>query len=297
MGHLIDIEQLSCTDMKDIWVRAKEIAQGKTWVNPYKRSGACLFFLEPSTRTRCSFELAFSNKGIATVVLDKEHSSLSKGERWFDTIINLYHMGYRWFVVRQTDPGLLHRLVKKLPQDCHCINAGDGQRAHPTQVLADAYTLSEHNVDFSKMKLVIVGDILHSRVANSWFEFAKKMKTSSVHAVGPASFLPKDIEGVSFGTSLDLIYDADVIISLRIQHERLGSEFKDISAYHAQYGITKDHLLRCKQHVKLLHPGPVNIGVEMSEDVIEEPCFLGYQQVRSGVLVREAILEYVSRET
>ncbi|MFA4905868.1 MAG: aspartate carbamoyltransferase catalytic subunit [Candidatus Margulisiibacteriota bacterium] len=251
----------------------------------------CLLFYENSTRTRTSFEAAAKMLSANTTNVAVAQSSVAKGETLIDTAKNLEAVGHQAFVIRHNMAGAPHLLARNLKASI--INAGDGQDEHPSQGLLDIFTMREKKGSLKGKKVVIVGDIAHSRVARSNIWGLNKLG-ARVSVVGPATLLPKDIEKMGVKASYDLeeeLEDADFINVLRIQLERQGRGlFPSLEEYHELFGLTAKKLARAKKEIMVMHPGPINRGVEISSEVADGPYNVILDQVQNGVAVRMAIL-------
>ena len=251
----------------------------------------CTLFFENSTRTRTSFELAAKRLSADTIGFSVATSSVKKGETLIDTARTIEAMGADIIVMRHGDSGAPHILSRRI--SASVINAGDGTHEHPTQGLLDAYTILEKKGHFEGLKVSIVGDILHSRVARSNIHALTKLG-AEVTVVGPSTLVPETLR--QFGVRIchdlmDGIRDADVINILRIQRERMDSNFfPSIREYHLLYGITQQRLKACKPDVMIMHPGPINRGVEIDQEVADGPHSVINEQVTNGVAVRMAVL-------
>ncbi|MGH8161257.1 MAG: aspartate carbamoyltransferase catalytic subunit [Gammaproteobacteria bacterium] len=259
-----------------------------------------LLFFEPSTRTRFSFELAARRVGADVIALHESTSSQTKGETLSDTLSTLAAMGARHFVVRHRENGIMATLAANLPPGTTLINAGEGTRAHPTQGLLDAFTIRRHRPEIERLTVTIVGDIAHSRVARSTLSALKGLGVGALHLVGPAEFLsaPGELPGVATTDLAAGLDGADVVMALRIQHERLGEgQTTDPETYRKRYGLTIERLERyAKPDVLLMHPGPTNWGVELAPELAHWPRSLIREQVRNGVAVRMAMFARLSAE-
>ena len=248
-------------------------------------------FYEASTRTRTSFELAAKMMSADVSSLSPGTSSVVKGESLKDTVLTLAAMGTDMFIIRHKAAGSPHFVAKTVT--CHVINAGDGMHEHPTQGLLDMLTIREHKSDFEGLTVTIVGDILHSRVARSNLWGLSKMG-ATVRLCGPSTLLPAEVSAlpVEVYTDLDKALDgADVVNVLRIQLERQESGlFPTIREYTNMFGITKDRLRGCKPDVMVMHPGPMNRGIEIMPDVADGEFSVVTEQVTNGVAVRMALL-------
>lgn len=256
--------------------------RGRTVVN---------LFFEPSTRTRTSFEIAAKMLGAGTTNITMAQSSLKKGETLIDTVKNIEVMGVDAFVIRHSQAGAPNLVARNV--DIPVINAGDGFHEHPTQGLLDIFTMIEAKGSLKGKKIVIVGDILHSRVARSNIWGLKKMG-ADVTVVGPPFLMPVEIEKMNVNVSYNLkeaLPDADFVNVLRIQLERHDKDvLPSIREYIDYYGLTKEKLKICKKDVVIMHPGPINRGIEISSEVADGPYNVILRQVNNGVAVRMAIL-------
>lgn len=256
--------------------------QGKTIVN---------LFYENSTRTRISFELAEKRLSADSINFATSNSSTKKGETFKDTIKNIEAMKVDMIVVRHESAGVPTYLTRI--SNCNIINAGDGLHEHPTQALLDMYSIKERLGKLEGLKICIVGDIAHSRVALSNI-FGLQTMGAKVSICGPNTFIPRDIEklGVKVYNSIDeAIKQSDVLNILRIQLERnAGGGLPSLREYHNYYGITKERLDKLNKEVLILHPGPINRGVEISSEVADGPYQVILQQVTNGVAIRMAVL-------
>ncbi len=251
----------------------------------------CNLFFEPSTRTRSSFELAEKRLSADTLNFSASTSSMTKGETALDTLKNIAAMRVDAFVIRHSFSGAAHFLAKHTPASV--INAGDGINEHPTQALLDIYTIKERKGKTEGLKALIVGDILHSRVARSNIFGMLKMGIEVI-LCGPPTLLPREFEsiGCKICYKLDeVLKEADVIMALRVQKERGGkSLIPSFREYRKLYGITSERLKNIKEDVLIMHPGPVNWGVEMDYDALDLKNNLILEQVENGVAIRMAVL-------
>lgn len=251
----------------------------------------CTLFYENSTRTRCSFELAAKIMSADTTSVSVAGSSINKGESFKDTLLTLEAMGIDLFVIRHSAGGAAHFASQVV--ESHVINAGDGLHAHPTQGLLDMLTIYENKGRFDGLKVLIVGDILHSRVARSNIWGLSKMG-AEVRVCGPNTLLPAEIEKlpVKAYTNLDsAIEGVDVVNILRIQLERMNKGFfPTIREYSSLYGINSIRLKKAKSNVLVMHPGPMNRGIEIAPDVADGEFSVITDQVTNGVAVRMALL-------
>tara|TARA_B110000259_G_scaffold31863_1_gene34954 strand:+ start:342 stop:1280 length:939 start_codon:yes stop_codon:yes gene_type:complete len=248
-------------------------------------------FFENSTRTKLSFELAEKRLSADTLNFSANQSSLTKGETLVDTVNNILAMKVDMVVMRHPNPGAAHFLSKQV-NSC-IINAGDGTHEHPTQALLDAFSLREKFGDLSGKRIAIVGDILHSRVALSNI-YALKMLGAEVRLCAPKSLLPKHIEALGVTVSFDLMQVlnwCDAANILRVQNERMElSYFPTTREYSQAFGLTFERLNQLRKEIVILHPGPVNRGVEITSEVADSPHAIILDQVENGVAVRMAVI-------
>lgn len=248
-------------------------------------------FFESSTRTRTSFEIAGKRLSADVINISASTSSATKGETLLDTALNLQAMNPDIIVIRHACSGAPHLLARKIK--CSIINAGDGAHEHPTQALLDLLTLREHKKELEGLKVAIVGDIAHSRVARSNI-FAMNTLGMKVTVVGPPTMMPSEIHHMGVSVSHDLakaIRDVDVILMLRIQLERQNQFlFSSLREYSSLFGLSCEKLKNARDDVIIMHPGPVNRGVEISSDVLDSPYSLVMDQVTNGVAVRMALM-------
>ncbi len=256
--------------------------RGKTVVN---------LFYEPSTRTRTSFEIAEKRLSADTLNIAVAASSVLKGETLVDTALTIEAMAPDMIVLRHASSGAGH-LLSRICRS-RIINAGDGMHEHPTQALLDAFTIREHKKRLEGLKVTIIGDLLHSRVLRSNVLLLIALG-AEVWVSGPSTLVPAGIErlGVRVSTVVDeAVADADVIMMLRIQHERMqGAYFPSVREYFNTFGLTRERVARARPDVIIMHPGPMNRGVEIASDVADGPYSVILEQVANGVAVRMAVL-------
>ena len=249
-------------------------------------------FFEDSTRTRTTFEIAATRLSADVVNLNISTSSTSKGESLLDTIDNLQAMAADVFVVRHSQSGAAHLIAQ------HAGDAGDGRHAHPTQGLLDMYTIRHFKKDFTKLSVAIVGDITHSRVARSDIHALTTLGVPDVRVVGPLTLLPGGLEqmGVSLHTDMrTALKDVDVVIMLRLQNERMrGALLPSPQEYFSRYGLTREKLALAKPDAIVMHPGPMNRGVEIESAVADGPQSVILQQVTFGIAVRMAVMSMLA---
>lgn len=292
--HLLDIEQLSRQQLESLLQLSMQIAEDPAaFAN--RLSGRVLInlFLEPSTRTRISFEIAAKRLGMHVINFQPESSSAVKGEALVDTFHTLQAMQPDVIVIRHAGDGLLASLAEDADTGVHVINAGEGRSQHPTQALLDAVTLMQSGADFSGLTVTIAGDIKHSRVARSSVAMFRKLGVASIRLAGPADLLPVDnVDGVDLFTNLDeAVTGSDAIMMLRIQRERFGQlVVPDEKKYFETWGLTPQRLALASPGCVVLHPGPVNREVEIASEVADGPRSLIRKQVTNGVFTRMAVL-------
>jgi len=255
-------------------------------------------FAEPSTRTRASFELAALRLGADVVNLDVMLSSRVKGESIIDTIYTLEAMQVDVFVIRDSQPGITEFIARHVAGHVSVISGGEAHISHPTQGLLDALTILQHKGDFRGLAVTIVGDIRHSRVARSAHRALAALGVGELRLVAPAEMMPESHEfhGARRHTSFDEgIAGVDVVMMLRIQKERIaGAMPTDIERYHELYGLTAARLARAKPQAIVMHPGPMNRGVEIASDVADGPQSVIRRQVANGVAMRMAVLAHIA---
>jgi aspartate carbamoyltransferase catalytic subunit len=293
--HLLGIDGLDAGEitlildtaeaMKEIGTRAvKKVPtlRGRTVVN---------LFFEPSTRTRTSFEIAEKRLSADTLSIATATSSVTKGESLLDTVRNLEAMAPDMIVMRHASSGAPHLLARMCRSTI--VNAGDGMHEHPTQALLDAFTIREHKKRIAGLKIAIVGDLMHSRVLRSNLLLLKTMG-ADVWACGPATLIPPGLDrlGARATTRIEeAIEGADVVMMLRIQQERMhGHFFPSVREYFSLFGLTRERLRRAAGDVIVMHPGPMNRGVEIDSEVADGPGSVILEQVSNGVAVRMAVL-------
>src|SRR6184192_4320013 len=297
--HLLDIESLSADEIVTVLDTARAFKavgeraikkvpalRGKTVIN---------LFVEPSTRTRISFELAEQRLSADIINFTAEASSLKKGETLKDTALNLQALNADLIVMRHSASGAAHFLSRVL--DASVINAGDGAHEHPTQALLDAFTIREKKGKIAGLNVTILGDILYSRVARSNIWALTKLG-AKVTLCGPSTLVPKVFEQMGCKVTYNVaeaIADADIINLLRIQHERQrASMFPSLNEYSALFGLNKARLALTKPDVLIMHPGPINRGVEIDSEIADCNRSVILEQVTNGLAVRMAVLFLVT---
>lgn len=294
MQHLISIQPLSADNIHTILENAQKILAKKEHLknaHPLENQFVANLFFEPSTRTRISFEVAAKRVGAEVINFDTSSSSLAKGETLLDTINNLEAMGINYFVIRHQEENIFTDIMPHILPTTKIINAGNGCHSHPTQALLDMLTIQQHKKNFHDLNIAIIGDIKHSRVAHSDIDALKKLNAKEIRLIGPDDFL-EDITGTKkFNNINEGLADADVIMLLRIQKERMeNSKIPDAKQYLKTYGLTKDRLSLMKNNAIIMHPGPINWNVEIADDVITDQRAVILQQVSNGIAIRMAIL-------
>lgn len=296
MKHLIDIKSLDKTEIDRIVSIAKLFKYDQKKPSVAGKTG-CLMFLENSTRTKISFNLALQKLGMNVIDFNSETSSLSKGETLRDTLENLYVIGVNNLIVRTKDEDFFDKAQKEVRVPLSFINAGAGTYAHPTQALLDFVTMLENLATVKGKKICIVGDVAHSRVARSNLELLTRYQ-AQVHVVAPEYFMPQDKrEDVTYHTDLiEGIKDANVVMALRIQKERFDSvDGYDINDYIEKYRLNSRLLLEHCEHTLLMHPGPVNRDVEITSELLDSKKGKTIlEQAKNGTFVRMAVLEMIN---
>ncbi len=301
LKHFLTIEGLSAellTEILDVAESFASIAEQQVKKFPLLRGKTIVnLFFENSTRTRTTFELAAKRLSADTLNINIETSAASKGESLLDTIRNLEAMHVDMFIVRHAVSGAAHFIAQHAAPHISVINAGDGQHAHPTQAMLDIFTIRRHKPDLHNLSIAIIGDIRHSRVARSQINALTTLGVKEVRVVAPHTLLPSHVDqlGVSVAHSLvDGLRDIDVIIMLRLQKERMTGAFlpSEKEFYH-YYGLTKERLRYAKPDAMVMHPGPINRGVEIASNVADGPQSVILQQVTHGIAIRMAIMSMV----
>jgi aspartate carbamoyltransferase catalytic subunit len=255
-------------------------------------------FFEPSTRTRTTFEIAAKRLSADVINLNIAVSSQSKGESLLDTVANLSAMQADIFVVRHGSAGAPYLIARHVKPHEHVINAGDGRHAHPTQGLLDLYTLRHYKKDFTQLTVAIVGDVLHSRVARSLIHGLTTLGTPEVRVIGPQTLMPAGVEALGVHVYRDMregLKDCDAVVMLRLQNERMrGALLPSAQEFFKHYGLTAEKLAAAKPDVIVMHPGPMNRGVEIDSSVADGPHSVILPQVTFGIAVRMAVMSMVA---
>ena len=296
LRHLLTLDGLPADVLTSLLIRAQAFAEGHYDRRALDGLAVCTLFFEPSTRTRMSFTLAAQRLGADVLNFDASTSSTRKGETALDTMKNLEAMGVRGFVIRHQHDGAVAALAQQAADGTVLVNAGDGRTAHPTQGLLDMLTLRQaKGTDFSRLKVVVVGDVKHSRVARSDLQALRTLGAGQIRVCGPAALLPDDgtLDGCVVSNDLDEALDGvDAVMMLRLQRERMDEGLiASLDDYHRDYGLTATRLKRAAHDAIVMHPGPINRGVEITDEVADGPQSVILRQVTNGVAVRMAVLE------
>jgi aspartate carbamoyltransferase catalytic subunit len=299
LRHLLTLEGMPRATLEALLLRADALrpaALQRPFAQPLTGRTMVNLFFEASTRTRCSFELAATRLGATVINFDMASSSARKGETLTDTLHTLEAMGATLFVVRHSVDGAVAALAEACAESTGLINAGDGRSAHPTQGLLDMLTIRQHKGnDFSRLRIAMIGDIRHSRVARSDLHALRIMGVGDIRVAAPAALLPDAdlLEGCLVCASADeAVADADVVMTLRLQRERMDEGLvASLEAYFRDWGIGPERLALARPDAIVMHPGPMNRGVEIADAVADGSQSVIRQQVSNGVAVRMAVLE------
>lgn len=299
--HLLTIQGLSADNIHSILDRAESFVSSpgsgpRTSAELKGRTIVNLFF-EASTRTRSAFELAGKRLSADVLNMDVATSSTSKGETLLDTLKTLEAMDVDMFIVRHHASGAAQFIAHQVRPGVAVLNAGDGRHAHPTQALLDVFTIRRHKPDFASLSVAIVGDILHSRVARSEIRALRALGVRDLRVIGPSTLLPSGLAELGAQPETDMdrgIEGADVIIMLRLQKERMSGHFlPSADEFYQRYGLTQSRLAGARADALVMHPGPINRGVEIESRVADGPQSVILQQVNHGVAVRMAIMSMI----
>ncbi|MEM6998763.1 MAG: aspartate carbamoyltransferase catalytic subunit [Pseudomonadota bacterium] len=301
LKHFLSTEGLSQSLLQNILDHAESFASvGERHVKkvPLLRGKtiANLFF-EPSTRTRTTFELAAKRLSADILNLNISTSATSKGETLSDTLHTLEAMHCDMFVVRHANSGAAHYIATQVAPHISVINAGDGRHAHPTQAMLDMFTIRRHKKDFTKLKIAIVGDILHSRVARSEIHALNTLGVLETRIIAPQTLIPEGVENLGVHVYHDMnagLDGVDVVMMLRLQKERMhGALLPSEQEYFQRYGLTSERLAKSKPDAIVMHPGPINRGVEIASSVADGKHSVILQQVSHGIAVRMAVMAMI----
>ncbi len=288
VAHILDTAE-SFIGVTEREVKKVPLLRGKSVFN---------LFFEPSTRTRTTFEIAAKRLSADVINLNVAASSQSKGETLLDTVDNLSAMHADMFVVRHNASGAAHLIARHVASHVHVINAGDGRHAHPTQGLLDIYTIRHYKKEFTGLSVAIVGDVVHSRVARSLMHALTTLGTPDVRIVGPKTLLPSGAEHLGVKAFHDMkegLRDCDVVVMLRLQNERMkGPLLPSAQEFFKSYGLTPQKLALAKPDAIVMHPGPMNRGVEIDSAVADGPHSVILPQVTFGIAVRMAVMSILA---
>ena len=288
LHHILDTAG-TFLSVNDREVKKVPLLRGKSVFN---------LFFENSTRTRTTFEIAAKRLSADVINLDIARSSAAKGESLLDTIANLSAMHADMFVVRHSESGAPYLIAQHCAPHVRVVNAGDGRHAHPTQGLLDMYTIRHYKQDFTKLTVAIVGDIVHSRVARSDIHALTTLGVPEIRAVGPKTLVPGDLSAMGVRVCHDMkegIAGADVIIMLRLQNERMsGAMLPSAAEFFKNYGLTPEKLALAKPDAIVMHPGPINRGVEIDSVVADGTQSVILPQVTFGIAVRMAVMSIIA---
>jgi aspartate carbamoyltransferase catalytic subunit len=302
LQHLLTIEGLPATLLTRILDTAQSfigVTEREVKKVPLLRGKAIFnLFFEASTRTRTTFEIAAKRLSADVINLNISTSSQSKGETLLDTIDNLEAMHADMFIVRHAQSGAAHLIARHVAPNVHVINAGDGRHAHPTQALLDIFTIRHYKRNFSNLCVAIVGDILHSRVARSQIHALTTLGVPEVRVIAPKTLLPAGVEKLGVHVHHDMkpgLKDVDVVMMLRLQSERMqGPLLPSAQEFFKYYGLTADKLALAKPEAIVMHPGPMNRGVEIDSSVADGPRSVILPQVTFGIAVRMAVMSMLA---
>jgi aspartate carbamoyltransferase catalytic subunit len=298
LQHLLTIEGLPPELLLRILDTARSfvsVAEREVKKVPLLRGKAIFnLFFEPSTRTRTTFEIAAKRLSADVVNLNIATSSQTKGETLLDTVANLTAMHADMFIVRHAESGAAHLIARNVGPHIHVINAGDGRHAHPTHALLDMFTIRHYKGGFNGLRVAIVGDILHSRVARSEIHALTTLGVPEVRVIGPRTLLPRQVQNLGVHVFHDMesgLKDVDVVMMLRLQHERMnGALLPSAGEFFKSYGLTPEKLARAKPDAIVMHPGPLNRGVEIDSAVADGRQSVILPQVTFGIAVRMAVM-------
>jgi aspartate carbamoyltransferase catalytic subunit len=302
LHHLLSLEGLPVDILRQILDTASSfvgVTQREVKKVPLLRGKAVFnIFFEPSTRTRTTFEIAAKRLSADVINLAINVSSQSKGESVLDTVANLSAMQADMFIVRHAASGAPYMIAKYVGPDIHVINAGDGRHSHPTQGLLDVFAIRHYKKDFTNLRVAIVGDILHSRVARSQIHALTTLGCPEIRVIGPRTLIPTEIRGLGVHVYHDMregLKGVDVVSMLRLQNERMkGALLASGEEFYKYYGLTDDKLALAKPDAIVLHPGPMNRGVEIDSSVADGRQSVILPQVSFGIAIRMAVMSIVA---
>jgi aspartate carbamoyltransferase catalytic subunit len=298
LTHLLSIEDLPKKKLIQILDTAESfigVAEREVKKVPLLRGKTvCNLFFENSTRTRTTFEIAAKRLSADVISLNVATSSQSKGETILDTVDNLIAMHADMFVVRHSESGAAHFIARHVPPHIHVINAGDGRHSHPTQGLLDVFTIRKYKPDLHNLRVAIIGDILHSRVARSEIHALTTLGVPEIRVIAPKTLLPSHVEKLGVHVFHDIkqgLKDVDVVMMLRLQNERMsGALLPSAQEYFKTYGLTPEKLSLAKPDAIVLHPGPMNRGIEIESSVADGSQSVILPQVTFGIGIRMAVM-------
>jgi aspartate carbamoyltransferase catalytic subunit len=302
LHHLLTLEGLPSEIIWQILDTAKSfvgVTEREVRKVPLLRGKAVFnLFFEPSTRTRTTFEIAAKRLSADVINLAINVSSTTKGESMLDTVANLAAMQADMFVVRHGSSGAPHLIAKHVAPEIHVINAGDGRHAHPTQGLLDMFTIRHYKKDFSNLRVAVVGDVLHSRVARSHIHALTTLGCPEIRIIAPKTLLPTDVSTLGVHVYHDMregLRDVDVVMMLRLQNERMeGPLLASAQEFFKYYGLTQEKLALAKPDAIVMHPGPMNRGVEIDSSVADSRQSVILPQVTFGIAIRMAVMSIMA---
>ena len=288
LGHILDTAS-SFVSVTEREVKKVPLLRGRSIFN---------LFFEPSTRTRTTFEIAAKRLSADVVNLNIATSSQTKGETLLDTVANLTAMNADMFVVRHSQSGAAHLIARHVGPHIHVVNAGDGRHAHPTQALLDMFTIRHYKAGFNHLRVAVVGDVLHSRVARSEIHALTTLGVPEVRVIGPRTLIPAHIERLGVHVFHDMaegLRDVDVVMMLRLQNERMdGALLPSAQEYFRHYGLTAQKLALARPDAIVMHPGPMNRGIEIESSVADGAQSVILPQVTFGIAVRMAVMSILA---
>jgi len=293
LRHLVTLDGLPRGLVESLLERADAFSRAPGRSDALAGFTVANLFGEPSTRTRASFELAALRQGADVVNLDITLSSRAKGETLLDTVYTLLEMRVDIFVIRDAEAGVQAEVARAVDGQASVVSAGEAHLSHPTQGLLDALTIRQCKGGCDGISVAIVGDVAHSRVARSAHRVLATLGATDIRLVAPSAMMPAEGDFADcrrFESLEDGIAGVDVVMMLRIQHERAGGRTVDLAAYHRDFGLTAERLARAAPRAIVMHPGPMNRGVEIDSEVADGPQSMIRRQVANGVAVRMAVL-------
>lgn len=296
LRHLVRVDDVATEDVYLLIQRALELKKGAEIQDYKQKVFASNLFFENSTRTHCSFAMAQQKLGMSIIPFEVSTSSINKGESLYDTVLTLDALGVDIMVIRHPLEAFYQTLINQASLKCSIINGGDGTGEHPTQSLLDVMTIYEQFQDFKELKVVIVGDLKHSRVAHSNARLLKRLG-SKLFFCSPDAWWDESLSNEGERTTLDeCINEMDVVMLLRVQHERHNDLGFDQTEYHAKFGLNETRYAQLNEKAIVMHPAPVNRGSEIVDVCVEAEKSRIVEQMRNGVYMRMAILEAIMQE-